>query len=76
MNISTHAGLNLPQWPTSVEDIHICYLQYTIYNTSIYKSIYKTFKSFLIASYSTRDIPSCLNSSSSNLTNRVNAGAC
>ena len=41
MNISTLAGLNLPQEPTSVIDIHICYLQYTIYNT---------FKSFFIAS--------------------------
>ena len=31
MDISTLAGLNLPQWPTSVNDIHICYLQYAIY---------------------------------------------
>ena len=38
MNNSTLAGLNLPQWPTSVEDIHICYLQYTIHNTSTYYS--------------------------------------
>ena len=33
MNILTLAGLNLPQEPTSVKDIHICYLQYAIYNT-------------------------------------------
>ena len=32
MNISTRVGLNFPQEPTSVEDIHICYLQYTNYN--------------------------------------------
>ena len=31
MNISTLAGLNLPQWPTSVKDIHICYLQYSLF---------------------------------------------
>ena len=67
MNNSTLVGLNLPQWPTSVKDIHTCYLQYTIYNT---------FKSFLIASYFDFDIPFCLNSSSSNLTNRANVGAC
>ena len=30
MNISTLAVLNLPQWPTSVEDDHICYLQYSL----------------------------------------------
>ena len=30
MNISTLAGLNLPQEPTSAEDIHICYLQYIL----------------------------------------------
>ena len=38
MNIFTHVGLNFSQVPTSAEDIHICYLQYTIY------------KSFMIAS--------------------------
>ena len=63
MHIPTHVGLNFSQVPTSVEDIHICYLQYTIY------------KSFLIASYFDRDIPSRLNSSSSNFTTLVNAGA-
>ena len=41
MRISTLVGLNLPQEPTSVNDIHICYLQH---------AIYKTFKSFSIAS--------------------------
>ena len=66
MNNSTLAGLNLPQWPTSVKDIHTCYLQYAIHNT---------FKSYLIASYSTFEIPSRPNSSSSNFTTRVSAGA-
>ena len=33
MNNSTLVGLNLPQWPTSVKDIHTCYLQYTIYKS-------------------------------------------
>ena len=28
MDILTPAGLNLPQEPTSVKDIHICYIQY------------------------------------------------
>ena len=65
MNVSTLAGLNLPQWPTSAEDIHICYLQYAIYNI---------FKSFLISSYSTCDIPSHPNSSSNNFTMKVLTG--
>ena len=44
----TLVGLNLPQWPTSVKDIHTFYLQYTIYNT---------FKCFLIASINDLHFP-------------------
>ena len=40
MNISTLAGLNLPQWPTSVEDIHICYLQYITINHRLHNCRY------------------------------------
>ena len=36
MYILTLVGLNFPQEPTSAKDIHIRYIQYTIYTISIF----------------------------------------